>query len=100
MIDVTAIGERYAAVCPHLDERGRRSFAAGEARSAGDCGIAAVARATGIAPSTIGRGLRELAEGSDFAAERVRRPGGGRKPLTEIYATLLDDTFSRWFRPA
>src|SRR6516164_8358286 len=91
MIDVTAIGDRYAALRLHLDERGRRSFAAGEARSAGYGGTAAVARATGIAPSTIGRGLKELANGSDLAADRVRRPGGGRKPLTEIHATLLDD---------
>jgi Rhodopirellula transposase DDE domain len=91
MIDVTAIGDRYAALRSHLDERGRRSFAAGEARSAGYGGIAAVARATGIAPSTIGRGLKELAHGSDVAAERVRRPGGGRKSLTEIHAMLLDD---------
>lgn len=91
MIDVTAIADRYAAVRAHLDERGRRSFAAGEARSAGYGGIVAVSRATGIAPSTIGRGLNELAHGSDVATERVRRPGGGRKPLIEINATLLDD---------
>src|SRR5271166_6377242 len=81
MIDVTAIRDRYAAVSPHLDERGRRSFAAGEARSAGYGGIAAVARTTGIAASTIGRGLKELALGSDLPATRVRRPGGGRKTL-------------------
>src|SRR5271166_3602786 len=57
MIDVTAIRDRYAAVSPHLDERGRRSFAAAEARSAGYGGIAAGSRATGIAASTIDRGL-------------------------------------------
>ena len=52
MIDTSAIRDRFFAVAPHLDERGRRSFAAAEARSAGYGGIAAVARATGIAPST------------------------------------------------
>lgn len=91
MINVRAIGERYAAVCGRLNERDRRRLAAGEARAAGYGGIAAVARATGIAPSTIGRGLRELADGSDVVGERVRRPGGGRKPLTATNATLLDD---------
>jgi transposase len=91
MIDVTAIRDRFAALSPHLDERGRRSFAAGEARSAGYGGIAAVARATGVAPSTIGRGLQELAHGSELEAERVRRPGAGRKPLTTIDTTLQDD---------
>jgi len=90
MIDVRAIRDRYAALCPHLDERGRRSFAAGEARAAGYGGIAAVARATGIAPSTIGRGLEELAHGPDLGPERVRRPGAGRKPLIETDPALLD----------
>ncbi len=58
-------------------------FAAAEAGAAGYGGIAAVWRATGIAPSTIGRGLKELASGSGAPLEQVRRPGGGRKPLTE-----------------
>ena len=91
MIDITAIRERYTALLPHLDERGRRSFAACEARSAGYGGIAAVARATGIAASTIGRGLKDMADGSDVPTERVRRDGGGRKPLTASNPTLLDD---------
>src|SRR5208337_1480535 len=91
MIDVTAIRDRYAAVSPHLDERGRRSFAAAEARSARYGGIVAVARATGIAASTIDRGLKEPAFGSDLPAWRVRRPGGGRKTLAATNPTLLDD---------
>jgi hypothetical protein len=41
------------ALAPHLDERGRRQFAAVEARLAGYGGIGAVARVTGIAPSTM-----------------------------------------------
>jgi hypothetical protein len=45
MIDTSAIRDRFVALSPHLDERGRRSFAAAEARSAGYGGIAAVARA-------------------------------------------------------
>ena len=91
MIDVTGIRDRYAAVSPHLDERGRRLFAAGEACSAGYGGIAAVVQATGIAASTIGRGLKELARGSDLPMARVRRPGGGRKRLTATSTTLLAD---------
>jgi hypothetical protein len=91
MIDATAIRDRYVALSPHLDERGRRSFAAGEARSAGYGGIAAVSRATGIAASTIGRGLKELACGPGLPADRVRRHGGGRKALVETNAALLDD---------
>ncbi len=91
MVDSTPIRDRFVAVSPHLDERGRRSFAAGEARAAGYGGIAAVSRATSIATSTIGRGLKELACGSGLAADRVRRPGGGRKSLVATNATLLED---------
>ena len=91
MVDPKPIRERYAALSPQLDERGRRYFAASEARAAGYGGITATARATGIARSTIGRGLKDLAHGSDLPGGRVRRPGGGRKPLTEVDATLLDD---------
>ena len=91
MIDASAIRDRFVALVPQLDERARRSFAAAEARSAGYGGIAAVARATGIAPSTIGRGLAELAGGAEVPAGRNRRAGGGRKALTTTDPALLDD---------
>jgi hypothetical protein len=48
-------------------------------------------RATGIARSTIGRGLAELRAGETPDLERVRRVGGGRRPLSETDANLLDD---------
>jgi Rhodopirellula transposase DDE domain len=91
MIDPGPIRERFAAVSPHLSERERRLFAASEARAAGYGGIAAVAAATSIAASTTGRGLKELAAGDKLEAGRVRRPGGGCKPLVKKDATLLDD---------
>jgi DDE family transposase len=90
MIDETAIRERYAAVSARLDERGRRMFAAVEAKTAGYGGIAAVWRATGIAASTIGRGLKELAENSTAPPAQVRRPGAGRKSLVESDEGLLE----------
>jgi transposase-like protein len=91
MIDVDAIRQRFEAVAPFLDERGRRLVAASEAMSAGHGGIAAVARATGVAPSTLGRGIKELAPGGAGIAGRVRRPGGGRKTTVAKDATLLSD---------
>ena len=91
MIDESAIGLRFAALSPVLDERGRRRFAAAEALTAGRGGISAVSRATGLARSTIGRALGELRAGEELEAERVRRPGGGRKPLSETDASLIDD---------
>ena len=89
MIDTALIRRRFEAVAPFLDERGRRLVAASEAVSAGYGGIAAVAAATGIAPSTIGRGVEELSQGKDRLGGRVRRPGGGRKPTIEKDPRLL-----------
>src|SRR3954462_5263781 len=81
IIDEPSIRHRFEAVCVQLDERGVRLLAAAEARAAGYGGIAAVSRATGIARSTIGRGL----------AGQVRRAGSGRKPVQETDPTLLAD---------
>jgi len=90
MIDEITIRRHYDLLRPSLDERGRRLFAASQVRALGYGGLAAVARATGIAPSTIGRGLKELDQG-DVASGRLRRAGGGRKRLTDIDATLESD---------
>ena len=60
MIDEKPIRTRYHAIRPSLDERGRRLQAAAEAVSAGYGGVAAASRATKVARSTIGRGIKEL----------------------------------------
>src|SRR4051812_17427177 len=87
MIDMEAIRVRFVELSAHLDERGRRLLAASEARAAGYGGIAAVARATGLAASTIGRGLKDLSHG--LALGRVRRQGGGGKGAVERDPGLL-----------
>lgn len=89
MIDVIAIRARFETLAPYLDERARRLFAATEARAAGRGGVAAVSEATGVARSTIGRGLAELRSGNAQLTRRVRRPGGGRKPKIETEPGLL-----------
>ena len=92
MVDEAAIRLRYEALDPILDERGRRRFAAAEARTAGRGGLAALSHITGLARSTIGRGLAELRDATgQLPADRIRRPGGGRKKLTTTDATLLSD---------
>src|SRR3974377_2282329 len=89
VIDVEPIRERFSTVAPFLDERGRRLVAAAEAFAAGYGGITAVALAPGLARSTIGRGLKELAQ--DEPSGRVRRPGAGRKPAIVKAPTLVAD---------
>ena len=67
-----------------MDERHRRLWAGTEARALGRGGIAVVARATGLARNTIGRGLAELAQKRTLSPARVRRPGAGRKRATAL----------------
>jgi Rhodopirellula transposase DDE domain len=76
VIDIEPIRERFSAVAPFLDERGRHLVAAAEALAAGYGGIAAVAIATGVAPSTIGRRLKELAQDEPPAFAGAGSPSG------------------------
>jgi len=84
VVDERAIAERYRLLSAQgvLDERGRRLWAAAEARSAGRGGMAAVVRATGISESTVLRGLADLDSGERLAPGKVRRHPG-RKPILE-----------------
>lgn len=90
MIDRQAIGRRWDADGSKRDERGRRLFAASETRAAGWGGLVAVSEISGLARSTIERGLKDL-DGPAPSAGRIRRDGGGPRPLTKRDPTLLDD---------
>ena len=97
-----AIAAKFAILSPLLDERARRLWAAVEARAIGRGGISQVAEATRLSRATIRAGLQELAHPRSTTVpqapmERVRRPGGGRKPLgahdphlVRALETLLD----------
>ncbi len=91
MIDERAIGDRYRALAGELDERRRRLWAGAEALSHGRGGQAAVVRATGMSATTVAKGMREIEAGETLEAGRVRRAGGGRRPLVESDPTLLSD---------
>ena len=88
MIDEAAIRLRWDAVGSHLDERGRRLFAAAEVRTAGRSGLAIVSKITGLARSTINRGKKDL-DATALPKGRVRRAGGGRRALTETDPGLV-----------
>jgi hypothetical protein len=93
---VEALGRKYETLAPLLNERQRRSWAAVEAREAGWGGITAVSLATGLSQTTIALGLREMQQATDPShlepdPDRVRRPGGGRKPVTSHDPSLLTD---------
>ena len=85
------IAERWRLFGAECDERRRRLWAAAEARSHGPDGVRLVVAATGISQATIYRGLADLEDGERLLAGRVRRSGGGRRPLSEQDLTLVDD---------
>jgi Rhodopirellula transposase DDE domain len=98
MIDAQAIRQRWEADGSKRDERGRRLFAASEVRAAGWGGLAAVSSITGLARSTIERGLKDL-DAAPLPKGQVRREGGGPRPLTGRDPTLLGD-LKRLVEPA
>jgi hypothetical protein len=72
--------QKLRRVFPHLNERGRRMLAAAEALAFGHGGVSLVSRACGLSRVTILKGIRDLHRPA-LPEGRVRRLGGGRKPL-------------------
>jgi len=84
---IERIRQKYQALRPPMDERMRRQWAGAEAAALGWGGLTAVSQATGLALNTVAAGKAELAYRRGHPQEpveaRIRRPGGGRKPLTQ-----------------
>jgi hypothetical protein len=97
-IIIEAIEGKYIELLDDLDERGRRRWAAVEARALGHGGITAVALATGLSDRTIRTGLKELDDPAPLAGDRQRQVGGGRKPHA-ITQPGLQDALDRLIEP-
>ena len=91
MIDEKAIAARYLTLAPVLDERARRLVAGSEALAIGRGGVAAVARATGLARTTVQRGVDDVRAGDRLERGRVRRKGAGRPRIEDRDPTLRTD---------
>ena len=74
-----AATQRFAGM---LDERQRRLFAGLASVLCGHGGDKRAAAWLGLHPKTVAKGRRELT-GGPLPPGRVRRPGGGRKPLAK-----------------
>ena len=85
------IRNKYVAIISDLDERGKRRWAAAEARSLGWGGIAAVAQATGMSDRTIRNGIRELEDPDALPPDRQRKPGA-LAPLAGTRTTRPDQS--------
>ena len=86
-----AAAERYRQMAPVLDEQSRRRYVAMEARSMGHGGVSAMAEISGLARSTIYRGLSDIDGNITAPGRRIRKPGGGRKSKLAEDPTLLSD---------
>jgi Rhodopirellula transposase DDE domain len=80
---------KFRALWPLLDERTRRLTAASEAKALGRGGVSLVRRACGLSRKAISKGIREIEAGVTWAG-RIRRPGAGRKPITQSDPQLVD----------
>ena len=92
----SAIAVKYRQLAPYLNEKTRRLWAATEALTLGHGGFSTVASATGLSRTTIHTAMAELKgevtpDGPPVAGPRVRRRGGGRKPLKLTDLMLLKD---------
>ena len=85
MANEIEIRTRFETLAPLLDERFRRFVAAAEAKAIGHGGATLVSNVTGVSRRAIWAANKELqsarAIGNDSvqSADRIRRPGGGRK---------------------
>ncbi|MGI9033224.1 MAG: ISAzo13 family transposase, partial [Acidimicrobiales bacterium] len=87
-VDEENLKRFFSQTLPLLDERERRLMAAAVVEMCGRGGQALVARVTEMSRNTLIAGATELA-GGPVRSERVRRPGGGRKPAIELDPEML-----------
>lgn len=91
MSDSTGIKKRFSALRKFLDERSRRLLAGAESLALGRGGISTVSRATGLSRPVIRQGVAELKAREVTLTGRVRRPGGGRKRISERDPSVVTD---------
>jgi len=91
-VELQRLRDKLSALLPALNERGRRMVVAAEAQALGRGGITLVAKASGVAYSTICRGLKDLNSCRKLLdPTRVRRPGGGRKSVQTKTPEIMAD---------
>jgi hypothetical protein len=90
MRTLSQLQAKLARVWPLLDERTRRIMAANEARSLGRGGISLVSRACGLSRKAITKGIKEIGAEAVLPPGRIRKPGAGRKKITDHDPCLMD----------
>lgn len=79
--------EHIKTILPLLNEKQKRLFLASCANTIGWGGVKAVCAISGCSKDIVIRGKKELST-CDFEGERIRKSGGGRKNIEELYPQL------------
>jgi hypothetical protein len=79
--DIAREHQAINRVVVSLKERGRRLFVGLLAHERGRGGVVAVATITGMSRTSIRQGMLEIQRAVPDLSDRVRKPGGGRKPV-------------------
>ena len=83
-LDRTRYTRLFTVLAPHLDEKTKRLVGAAMAYSVGRGGQRMVQDITGLSSHTLKLGHDQLMGLESLPDDRIRRVGGGRKPITAI----------------
>lgn len=90
-----SLKQKYDLLFPHLNEKTKRMVCAADAKALGHGGVKQVHEASGLSRVSINNGRKELENArkqeGEVSSERIRKEGGGRKPLTEQQQTLKQE---------
>lgn len=85
---VLVYADAYSHIRELLNERERRIFLGSGAIQFGYGSISVLSQRTGVAISTIRRGMADSLNEDEWDCGRVRRIGAGRKPIEETYPDI------------
>ncbi|MFV9676466.1 MAG: ISAzo13 family transposase [Methanosarcinales archaeon] len=90
-MEESVIKKIHESMKGHLNERQQRLLTASMANAIGYGGISTLSRMTGMSRTTITSGRKELETPEECDIKKVRREGGGRKKIADIYQTIMTD---------
>lgn len=87
--------DKINKMLPLLNEAQKRVYLASEAEALGHGGITAISKATGVSRVTITNGIKDLNSehpylSQDAPSPRIRREGGGRKPIEVTQLGIIE----------
>lgn len=99
VIELPDVHDFLGTMMPQLNEKQRRYLLASLSKMLGRGSVAELSNITGVSAVTISKARKEIkgldkdprARSSLEEGERIRSPGAGRKPATEVYPELVKE---------